>query len=158
APLHRRNHIIDADTLELIQGQALHAAAIMHDKDSLVNPRYGYGLEDLLKECEELIFQASTYGFDAADSCLHDLVLLGSRAMTMGKAYVCDLTAETYLHHPEETAALMLATSQSFGRVIRNNALCMYAAASIIRGMRMYAGMALGALQTVDHNHSRTSL
>ena len=158
APLHRRNHIIDADTLELIQGQALHAAAIMHDKDSLVNPRYGYGLEDLLKECEELIFQASTYGFDAADSCLHDLGLLGSAAMTMGNTYVRDLTAATYLDHPEETAAIMLATSQSFSGVIRNNALCMYAAAQIKRGMPMYAGMALGASQSVDHNHSLTSL
>src|SRR5699024_3754503 len=114
APLYQRNHIIDADTLNLVQAQALHAAAIMQDKDSLKNPRYGYGLADLLKECEELILQASSYGFDAADSCLHDLGLLGSAAMTMGNTYVRDLTAATYLDNPEETAAIMLATSQSF--------------------------------------------
>ena len=158
APLYQRNHIIDADTLNLVQAQALHAAAIMQDKDSLKNPRYGYGLADLLKECEELIFQASSYGFDAADSCLHDLGLLGSAAMTMGNTYVRDLTAATYLDHPEETAAIMLATSQSFTGTIRNNALCMYAAAQIKRGMPMYAGMALGASQSIDHNHSLTAL
>src|SRR5699024_1061955 len=38
APLYQRNHIIDADTLNLVQSQALHAAAIMQDKDSLKNP------------------------------------------------------------------------------------------------------------------------
>ncbi|GJN42325.1 DUF4192 domain-containing protein [Corynebacterium ammoniagenes] len=158
APLHVRNHIIDADTLDLTQGQALHAAAIMHEKNSLAIPRYGYGLEDLLNECEELISQAASYGFDAADSCLHDIGILGVAAMTMGNTYVRDLTAATYLDHPEETAAIMLATSQSFIGVIRNNALCIYAAAQIKRGMPMYAGMALGASQSADRQHSLTSL
>lgn len=34
----------------------------------------------------------------------------------------------------------------------------MYAAAQIKRGMPMYAGMALGASQSADHDHSLTSL
>lgn len=158
APLHTRNHIIDADTLELTRAQALHAAMIMQDKNTLDNPRYGYDLADLLNECKELIFQASTYGYDAADSCLHDIGLLGVAAMTMGNNYVRDLTAATYLDHPEETAAIMLATSQSFTGEIRNNALCIYAAAQIKRGMPMYAGMALGASQGANRSHSLTTL
>lgn len=158
APLHMRNHIIDPDTLALTQSQALHAASIMQDKNTLADPRYGYDIADLLNECEEIIFQASTYGYDAADSCLHDIGLLGIAAMTMGNTYVRDLTAATFLDHPEETAAIMLATSQSFTGTVRNNALCIYAAAQIKRGMPMYAGMALGASQSADRTHSLTTL
>ena len=158
APLHTRNHVIDADTLELTQAQAVHAATIMHDKNTLDDPRYGYELAELLNECEEIILQASTYGYDAADSCLHDIGLLGMAAMTMGNTYLRDLTAATFLEHPEETAAIMLATSQSFTGAVRNNALCMYAAAQIKRGMPMYAGMALSASQGADKTHSLTTL
>lgn len=158
APLHMRNPHIDAETLKLTQQQAHHAAAIMYEKSTLTNPRYGYGLEQLLKECEEVIFRATTYGFDAADSCLHDVNVLGYASMTMANTYVRDLTAATYLDHPEETAAIMLAVSQSFTGTIRNNALCIYAAAQIKRGLPMYAGMALSASNDADRTHSLTTL